>query len=55
MFSVCIFLYIAGYEGHCVTSRVIIYLGKCSNEFNYLPLTDKSEENVRQTGWIAGL
>jgi len=57
MFSVCIFLYIADCERGFATSRVVIYLGKCSNsdEFNYLPLTDEFEENVRQTGWIAGL
>jgi len=56
-FSVLIFLNAVDCEGGCVTSRVVICLDKCSNsdEFNYLPLTDESEENVRQTGWIAGL
>jgi hypothetical protein len=57
MFFVCIFLYIADYDGRCVTSRFVIYLGKCSNidEFNYLPLTDEFKKNVRQTRWIVGL
>jgi hypothetical protein len=56
-FSVRIFLNIADCEVGSVTSRVVICLDKCSNsdEFNYLPLTDEFEENVRQTGWIAGL
>jgi hypothetical protein len=44
-------------RGALLQAGLSIYLGKCSNsdDFNYLPLTDEFEENVRQTGWIAGL